>query len=102
MKLDLKLFKGKVAQRIFLRFVLCALLPIMALALVSYTQVKGELKSQEQKRLHEDAIHLGEAISERLNNIENDLFTISQTRDFALGRAQRQPATLPQTHGPAV
>ena len=91
MNLELKLIKGKVAQRIFFRFVLCALLPIITLSLISYTQVKGELKSQEQKRLHEDAIHLGEAISERLTNIENDLFTISQTRDFALGLSNQKP-----------
>jgi len=79
MKLDRKLMKSKVAQRIFLQFVLCALLPIVGLAIISFTQVKEELKKQGQSRLHEASRSLGTAIYERLTLLQNDLNMISMT-----------------------
>jgi putative nucleotidyltransferase with HDIG domain len=77
MKIDLSFIKRKVGRRIFVQFVLCALVPIIALAVVSFFQVRTELEKQGQMRLHEASRSLGTSIYERLLNLENDLKIIS-------------------------
>jgi len=77
MKMDLSFIKRKVARRIFVQFVLCALVPIIVLAIVSFFQVRAELEKQGQTRLHEATRSLGTSIYERLLNLENDLNILS-------------------------
>ena len=77
MKMDLSFIKRKVARRIFVQFVLCALVPIIALAIVSFFQVRAELEKQGQTRLHEATRSLGTSIYERLLDLENDLKILS-------------------------
>lgn len=76
-KRDLTILKGKVARRIFIQFILCSLFPIATLAVISFTQVTGELESQGRSRLHEASRSLGTAIYDRLTLLENDLDLIS-------------------------
>ncbi|MBW1997287.1 MAG: HD domain-containing protein [Deltaproteobacteria bacterium] len=77
MRIDLTILKGNVARRIFFQFILCSLLPIIVLAVLSFTQVKGELENQGRRRLHEASRSLGRAVYDRLTLIENDLNLLS-------------------------
>jgi diguanylate cyclase (GGDEF)-like protein len=51
-KLQRTLLRGKVARRMLLLFVLCALIPIAALSAISYLHVTGQLHHQAELRLH--------------------------------------------------
>jgi len=77
MHFDLYFIKRKVARRIFVQFVLCALVPILAVAVVSFFQVRSELERQGENRLHEATRSLGVSIYDRLGNVENDLKVLS-------------------------
>ena len=61
------------ARRIFFLFILCALIPLISLAYISYTQVTKELYLQADIRLHQASKASGMAIFERLYSLESDL-----------------------------
>ena len=65
--------RSRVARRIFLLFVLCALLPVSLLALLSYSHVTKQLHRQALKRLHHECKAAGLTIIERLFFLETDL-----------------------------
>jgi hypothetical protein len=65
--------QGKVASRVFLLFVLCALLPLMAMAFFSYRQVTAQLNREAYERLHQACKTAGMTIFERLSLLETDL-----------------------------
>jgi putative nucleotidyltransferase with HDIG domain len=90
MKMDLSFIKLKVARRIFVQFILCALVPIIALAIVSFFQVRTELKKQGQTRLHEASRSVGTSIYERLRNIDNDLKILSMQMYTGSGNPIRE------------
>ena len=54
MKLEIRPFRTKVARRIFMLFILCAIVPIAALALISYAAVRKQLLEQSQFRLRQE------------------------------------------------
>ena len=51
MKIDTTFLRSKVARRIFILFVFCALLPIAALAIISFSYVTNQLKEIMALRL---------------------------------------------------
>ncbi len=55
MRIETTFLRSKVAHRIFFLFVLCALIPIITLSIVSYTQVSKQLKDQGFNRLKNSA-----------------------------------------------
>ena len=73
MIIDLRFLRSKVAQRIFLLFILCALLPIAALAIVSFTLVTRQLNSESQDRLSQESKAQGMGIYERLRFVEAEM-----------------------------
>jgi putative nucleotidyltransferase with HDIG domain len=73
MRIDTASLRSKVARRIFALFVLCALLPIAALAIISYIQVSDVLERQSQQRLRQAARATGAAVFERLLLLESQL-----------------------------
>lgn len=82
MKLDTSVLRSRVALRIFLLFGICALLPITAQAILSFSQVTAHLRDQTQMRLQQSVKSLGMAVFERLllydamlNGIAADLRT---------------------------
>lgn len=77
MKIDKIFLKSKVAKRIYIQFILCAIVPIVALALISFIQVTAELEKQGKTRLHESTQTVGILIFERLNLIEKYLKALS-------------------------
>jgi putative nucleotidyltransferase with HDIG domain len=73
MRIDTTSLRSKVARRIFGLFVLCALVPIAALAILSFTQVTSELEQQSQQRLRQAARATGTAVFERLMLLESQM-----------------------------
>jgi PAS domain S-box-containing protein len=71
--------RSKVARRIFALFVLCALLPLSALAYISFSQVTKQLKHQADQRLHQANKAAGMAIIERLLLLESNLKIVASS-----------------------
>jgi len=65
--------RSKVAIRIFVLFVCCALLPIATLAVLSYSQVTKQLSAQNQKRLKQESKEAWRNIAERLYFLEGEM-----------------------------
>ena len=79
MKIDRSFLRSKVARRIFVLFILCALIPISVLTLLSYIQVSQQLKKQSIERLYNSAKAHGMSIYERLLFLETNLNLIVAT-----------------------
>ena len=73
MKLDTRVFRSKLAWRFFSLFVICALVPIVTLAVVTYAQVGAHLKMQAYERLHAAAKSFGLSVYEHLALAESQL-----------------------------
>jgi hypothetical protein len=81
MKFDRRLLTSKLGQRIITLFFLCALLPIGAVAVISFTQVTSQLQDQVQVRLREASKSRSIAIFERLVVLEGELRMIGFNLD---------------------
>ncbi len=77
MRIQLDFLRSKVAQRIALLFILCALIPIIALSVLSFRQVTQHLHQQSQERLFQSNKSMGMAIYERLLILEAEMAFIS-------------------------
>lgn len=73
MKTGISLFKSKVAKRIFLLFLLCAMLPIAIFSGLSYIQVSSNLKEQSISRLESNAKSYGLILLERFSLLKSEL-----------------------------
>jgi putative nucleotidyltransferase with HDIG domain len=82
MRIDRRLFRSKLAHRVFLAFVLCALVPIGIVAVVSYRSVTEELITQASSRLRQASKALGLSLYERLLFAETELNAISRQEGF--------------------
>lgn len=91
MKLDRRSLRSKVARRIFFLFIACALLPIAALAYISFAQVTNYLHEQSQQRLRQASKAAALGIYERLLFLEAEMKTMASV--LAAG-ARPQPPKL--------
>ncbi len=66
MKIETTFLRSRVARRIFVLFICCALVPIGALAVLSFSQVEKQLNELSRRRLHNASKAVGMAILERL------------------------------------
>jgi len=73
MKFEITFLRTKVAIRIFVLFICCALLPIITLAVFSFSHVTKQLSKQTQKRLHQANKDVSRAIAERLYFLEGEM-----------------------------
>lgn len=78
MKFQFHSFKTKVAQRIVLLFLLCALLPASALAVISYRQVQAELEEQRSNRLKTGIRGAVQGLLERIQSIRAEQGLLAQ------------------------
>jgi len=69
--------RSKVARRIFVLFVVCALLPLLAFASFSFKQVSDQLYRQAEDRLNQESKSTGINIIQRLTLLENTLNILS-------------------------
>jgi putative nucleotidyltransferase with HDIG domain len=73
MKIEGTFLRSKVAIRIFVLFICCALLPIAALAVLSFSHVTRQLSEQTQKRLHQASKDVARSIAERLYFLDSEM-----------------------------
>jgi putative nucleotidyltransferase with HDIG domain len=73
MKLETTFLRSRVARRIFMLFVCCAVVPIGALAVLSFNRVEKQLSEIGQKRLHHANKAVAIAIFERLLFLEDEM-----------------------------
>ena len=101
MQIERSFLSSRVARRIFFLFILCALLPIGALSLVSFSDVTGQLTQQAERRVRQESKAMGMAIYQRLLLLEAELLSISRQHHAvtptAPGDLPTQP--LPSTPG---
>jgi len=76
-QLEYTSFHSKVAQRIFLLFILCAVIPLSILAYFSYSQVTKNLYSQADEDLHRTSKTFGMMTFDHLQFLESDLDMLS-------------------------
>jgi signal transduction histidine kinase len=67
---DTRTFRSKVARRTFTLFIACALIPVSALALLSFEQVSTQLNEQSQQRLHQATKAAALGIYQRLLSLQ--------------------------------
>ncbi len=89
MKFEATFLRSKVAQRIFILFILCALIPIITLTLLSYTQVTNQLNEQSRSRLRQATKTAGLGIYERLLALEGEMKLVAS--NMALGSGSANP-----------
>jgi response regulator RpfG family c-di-GMP phosphodiesterase/HAMP domain-containing protein len=87
-KIDIKLLKGKVSDRIIILFIVSALVPIAAVALISFSSVKKQLNEDSHRRLHKESKALGMGVYERL------LFLKSQMKDVSISQTDHDAGVL--------
>ena len=87
MQLRLSFLRSKVARRIFLLFITCSLLPIVALSIVSSRFVIDQLNDRNREQLHGTAKSMGMEILGRLSIAENELTLVATLLD-----AEEDPA----------
>jgi putative nucleotidyltransferase with HDIG domain len=73
MKIERTFLHSKLARRIFWLFVLCALVPITALALISLRNVSEQLSEQSQRELRRTSRETGMSLYERLDFVDANL-----------------------------
>ena len=83
MKIDKTFLRSKVARRIFLLFISCALLPITILAVLSFGHVTRQLNKQSQERLQQAAKAMSMNLYERLQFLEVGTEVMASTLDSA-------------------
>jgi putative nucleotidyltransferase with HDIG domain len=77
LRLDTTYLRSRLARRIFWLFVVCALVPISALAVVSLLNVSAELQRESRRRLIQSSHDEGMAMYERLVLLDANLRLIA-------------------------
>ncbi|MBW4057123.1 MAG: HD domain-containing protein [Proteobacteria bacterium] len=105
MKRVLSFIHSKVARRIFVLFVICALLPVCVLALLLMQRVSARLESDSHEHLRQVAKNSGMAIFSGLNLLQAELESMSIPsggRDRWISRRADRPAEGKQFRAVAV
>ena len=73
MSRDIAFFKSKVAQRIFILFIICAVAPMGILSVISFLQINRQFDMNEREQLYTEAKSKSTAIFERLVLVESKI-----------------------------
>ncbi len=98
MTIDMSFLRTRVARRIFMLFILCALVPISGLTALSYFQVSGQLKKQSMDRLQNAVKAHGMSIYERFLFLEAHLRLVATAGHGGMVDQQRIKTVL-GSHG---
>jgi len=79
MKFDKKIFRSKIARRIFILFVSCALFPILCLSIISFIRVTKQLNEQSYKLLKQSVTGHAYSVYERLIFLDTELQLIASS-----------------------
>lgn len=77
MKLGMEFFRSKVAQRLFLLFIVSALIPVAILAIIHYKVVEGQITELVLQQIRETSKSYSMAITERLMLVHEDMEMIA-------------------------
>ena len=101
MQIEYTFLRSRVARRVFVLFILCALLPVGALSLVSLADVRSQLTQQAERRVRQESKAMGMAVYQRLLLLEAELLsTIAQQRANGMAQPGEVPAqTTPSLPG---
>ena len=77
MKKSSAFIRSKLARRIVLLFISCALFPLAILGVVSFYEVSSQLREDSQRQLVRASKSQGMAIYERLELLDSDLQVLS-------------------------
>jgi putative nucleotidyltransferase with HDIG domain len=77
MKVDIKIFRSKIARRIFVLFVTCALFPVLCLSIISFIRVTKQLNEQSYRLLKQSAAGHAYSIFERVVFLDTELQLIA-------------------------
>jgi len=102
MKIEKTFLRSKVAQRIFFLFFACALIPITALAVISFVSVNKELRDQINGRLHQTSKNMAQEIRQRLDLITDELKTAASNLVASPSATSYSIALEPQTELPRI
>jgi putative nucleotidyltransferase with HDIG domain len=94
MKLTTKIFSSKIARRIFVLFVSCALVPILCLSIISYVRVTKQLKEQSFKLLKQSVTGYAYSIFERLIFLDTELQFIASSIKASLNDPGQTPLVV--------
>ena len=92
MKIEIAFLRSRVARRIFALFIFCALVPVLSIAIISFSQVTEHLYEQGQRRMHQSSKALGMSIFERLSFLESELKIFSSSLNSSPGGSTHRPA----------
>jgi putative nucleotidyltransferase with HDIG domain len=95
MAINSRIFKSKLARRFFAMFIICSLIPILALAGISYHRVIRQLQDQAFERLHQSAKSHALSIFERLLLADQQLQVVQVFQP--LNKKSTDFLDLPQT-----
>ena len=87
MRIDTTFLRSKVARRIFILFVCCALLPILVLIIFYYGHFTKQLNVRSQRQLHQTSKDIGMYIYERLLFLETEMNMVASRIDVTRGVA---------------
>jgi len=79
MKVDTKIFRSKIARRIFILFVSCALFPILCLSVIAFIRVTKQLNEQSHKLLKQSVTGHASSIFERVKFLDTELQIIASS-----------------------
>ncbi|MFO0774682.1 MAG: ATP-binding protein [Nitrospiraceae bacterium] len=91
--------QSRLARRLFLLFVLCALVPIALLAAITHNSVRGRLTSDTEERLRQASRLLGMSVQERLGFLEQALETESATYRLHSATKPQAETTQKESNG---
>ena len=77
MRFDVSHFRTKLGRKIAFLFVMCALLPTVALSLFSYSRVKSELLNQSTELMDLATGDAQMGTLERLQSLESELMLLA-------------------------
>lgn len=82
------ILRSKLGKRIVLLFLICALVPISALGMISFIQVKSQLNAQTERWLHQETKSRGMAVLDRLSLLKAEIRSL---RGTILDHMERKP-----------
>ncbi|NIM89949.1 MAG: HD domain-containing protein [Candidatus Aminicenantes bacterium] len=91
MKIEVTFLRSKVARRIFFLFVACTLIPIAALAILSFGLVTKQLINKSQEQLREESKNIGQSIVRDLQSIQVEMEMIASN----LSASSTQTLSIP-------
>ena len=94
MRFDTKFFRSKLARRMLLMFMICALVPISALAVVSFAGVSEQLREQGQQRLRRASKSQGMSIIARLQFLEAEMKSVAIRINKNFAAIETLPANM--------